>query len=184
MLEDWLQPLRAAIAQDFPDQPCPVAFATTHADGTPRVRMLICRRLEDDGTTLYVSDQRSEKNQHLKKLNAAEVVFWFPKTREQFRINGLVEVIDADQTNPLRDQIWRDLSDATRATFFWPTPGAPREPTEKFERAASADVPIPTQLSILRLQPIHVERLRLDPFPHDRRRWTSAENWKETPLNP
>jgi hypothetical protein len=80
--------------------------------------------------------------------------------------------------------MWRELSDATRATFFWPTPSAPREPTQNFEKEVTAGVAPPNNFEVLKMHPWIVERLRLDPFPHDRRRWIEINHWQEERINP
>jgi pyridoxamine 5'-phosphate oxidase len=184
MLNDWVQPLRLAIDQEFPSRPCPVALATTAPDGTPAVRMMICRRVNDDGSVFFATDQRSEKTIHIHKTETVEILFWFPSRSEQYRVKGAMRILDVAANDPIRITMWRELSDATRATFFWPTPAAPREPDERFMDAVSSDVPPPENCQILQLHPSKVERLSLNPFPHDRVRWTEANNWCQEPLNP
>jgi pyridoxamine 5'-phosphate oxidase len=184
MLNDWVQPLRLAIAEEFPAKPCPIALATTHLDGTPCVRMMICRRLQDTGEILLVTDERSEKTTQLRQVNAAEILFWFPARREQYRVKGTIEIVDAPSGSPLREEMWRELSDATRTTFLWPTPSTPLESQQNFQQSVPADVPPPPNFIVLQMHPTQAERLRLEPFPHDRRRWTKTNDWHEEQLNP
>src|SRR5687767_9132257 len=133
MLSTFVEMLRVSLATEFGDRPWPAAFATPNGlAGHPLpvdVRMVICRKVEADGSTLYCSDGRSNKNWQLVPSGGAAVAFWLPIRREQFRIRGRVDVIRADNKTAkaaLRAQLWTSLSDATRATFFWPAPGTPR----------------------------------------------------------
>lgn len=140
--------------------------------------------MNDDGTVLFAIDSRSEKTTHIHKTDTVEILFWFQSRREQYRVKGVMSILDATGNDPIREPMWRELSDATRATFFWPTPAAPREPDPHFKDAVSSDVPPPENFQILQLHPSKAERLSLHPFPHDRRRWTEANSWQEEPLNP
>jgi pyridoxamine 5'-phosphate oxidase len=109
-------------------------LATIDLDGRPTNRTVVFRGFVDhliDHSNLikFVSDRRSSKNQHLQNQPWAEVCWYFPDTREQFRIAGKILVIDIEQIDPiwqkLRKTAWHDLSTNARAQFGWLDPGSP-----------------------------------------------------------
>jgi hypothetical protein len=112
-----------------------------------------------------------------------------PSRREQFRIRGRMEVIRENNKTAdakMRPRLWRSLSDATRATFFWPAPGTTlvTDPAA-FPTAIGVDEPVPATFEVLALdRPMQVEYLNLNPHPHDRRRWREENGWQEERLNP
>ena len=90
----WLKPLTRTITLN-----ASIAFskyfqlATVSAQGMPSVRTVVYRGMSADNI-IMVTDQRSEKMQHLRAQPHAEIAWYFPLTREQFRIFGRVVTID------------------------------------------------------------------------------------------
>ena len=180
MLTDWLDPLRSALDREFADRPRVVALATVRRDGSPRARMVVCRSINDQGTHLFVCDARSEKHEQLAARQEAEVVYWLASQRLQYRLRG-----PASTSRASSHQLWPGLSDATRAMFFWPPPGNLRVAgMVEFPREVAADVAPPASFEAIVFLPMEVERLDLNPHPHDRRRWQMEHDWQETWLNP
>jgi len=180
MLRDWLDPLCLALERDFADRPRVLTLATVARDGSPRARSVVCRSINDEGTHLFVSDARSDKNRQLRARQEVEVVYWLASQRLQYRLRG-----PATPTTALNDQLWPQLSDATRAMFFWPPPGDLRvEGMGEFPRAVPADAKPPASFETIIFMPMEVERLDLNPHPHDRRRWAMAHEWDVARLNP
>src|SRR5690349_16638211 len=181
---EWLDMLRAALDDEFGQRPRVFTLATTDG-GSPAARSVVCRRIDRLGHLYFASDGRSAKNGQLRANHAAEAVCWLPARREQFRIHGTVRILDALHDPPERRELWRELGDATRATFLWPMPGAPRTTDEAtFARETGASIPVPPTFEVLVLTPHEVEFLDLKPYPHDRRRWAVYEGWREERLNP
>jgi pyridoxamine 5'-phosphate oxidase len=178
----WLQSFRAAVASE-PGRPAIIALATVDAAGDPQVRSVVCRRIDDEGRLWITSDARSAKHDQLARHPRAAAVAWFPTTREQFRLNGAVEIMDNRSIDPARADLWRDLPPATRATFYWPAPGQARAPLDRFVETADAIEP-PASFEILVLLPTRVEYLLLSSQPHQRRRWDRKANWITEELNP
>ena len=107
-------------------------------------------------------------------------MYWLVSQRLQYRLRG-----PAIPTKTLDKQLWPGLSDATRATFFWPPPGNVRvEGMGEFPREVMADVKPPASFETIVFLPLEVERLDLTAHPHDRRRWAMAHDWQEQWLNP
>jgi len=113
------------------------------------------------------------------------VVFWLPTLKEQYRVAGVVSVLTSTDDDPRRLTLWRALSDATRAMFFWPPPGRPREADPSaFPEAVGPEVEPPEDFELLLIDPERVEHLDLKPSPHRRRRWHAEGEWEEEELNP
>jgi pyridoxamine 5'-phosphate oxidase len=178
-MSEWVGDLARALEREFGgERPRVCMLATVDKGGLPRARSVVCRRVGPDGTVWVASDARSEKNEHVKAHPQAEVVFWLPSLREQFRVQGSVKVIGESSRDPARAELWRELSDEARALFFWPTPGAKRvDAPESFTQAVDADKPPPAAFEVLVVRPRRVEHLQLAPHPHRRRRWMLAGNW-------
>lgn len=80
----------------------------------------------------FVADIRSTKALNLLAGASpwAEVCWYFPTTREQFRLSGTLSLVTAagDDTShsKARQQVWQQMSDSGRIQFDWGTPGADR----------------------------------------------------------
>jgi pyridoxamine 5'-phosphate oxidase len=177
----WLLLLRNALGNEFDRRPLVMTLATVDETSGPRARSVICRHLDDGGRLLVVSDARSDKSAHLRRDARAEVVMWLEAALQQFRFRGAVEIA----SDARRAALWRDLSPASRALFFWPPPGQPFDPRLSFPEGADDQTAPPASFELLVLAPDLVERLDLNPHPHDRRRWDrAAGGWVECRLNP
>jgi PPOX class probable FMN-dependent enzyme len=177
-MTDWLAILKQSVSGEWENPPIIAALATADSNGNPHVRHVICRRIDDNGNIIITSDSRSAKNQHIRAKPNVELSLWLPQKREQFRIAGTISL------DPRREEIWRDLSNSTRATFFWPPPADPRNPDQVFADAVPATVNPPANFEVLLLTPEQVEHLELSPHPHRRRRWCRSSNWILEELNP
>ena len=176
-MNDWLAILKESVAGEWDNPPPIAALATVDSIGHPHVRHVVCRRIDDDGNIWITSDARTAKNQHVRDNPNAELALWLPQKREQFRIAGTISI------NPKREEIWREMSDSTRATFFWPAPGQPPNPQQSFATAVSTTVDPPPNFQVLVLTPEQVEHLELSPHPHRRRRWQRSSNWACQQIN-
>jgi pyridoxamine 5'-phosphate oxidase len=178
-MSEWALELTRALGEEYgSDKPRICTLATVDKTGLPRARSVVCRRVGPDGAIWLASDARSEKNEHVKANPQAEVVFWLPTRREQFRVQGSVKVLGEPARDPARAELWRELSDEARALFFWPTPGAKKLDTAgAFPKVVDAEKPPPASFEVLILRPRRVEHLQLNPYPHRRRRWMLAGKW-------
>lgn len=110
-----------------------VQLATVDRDLRPRNRSLVFRGwLEPGSQVKFVSDIRSTKAINLLADTSpyAEACWYFPKTREQFRLSGTLALVTAAASNTsyskARQEAWQQLSDSGRIQFDWGTPGADR----------------------------------------------------------
>lgn len=75
-------------------EPSAMALATADADGSPHVRMVLLRYLED-GNLIFFTNYDSDKGAQLSANPKASVCFWWPTTQRQIRVEGTVEFLEA-----------------------------------------------------------------------------------------
>ncbi|MBD1823278.1 pyridoxamine 5'-phosphate oxidase family protein [Cyanobacteria bacterium FACHB-DQ100] len=167
-----------------------VQLATVRPDGRPANRTIVFRGFLDDTNQLkFVSDDRSEKPKHIEHCPWAEVCWYFPNTREQFRIAGKLSLIDhtnSDQRlQTARQQIWQELSDSARTQFAWAHPGQPRAGDETFSPPAPSPSDPLQQFCLLLLNPTDVDHLELRGNPQNRYQYhLNSEDWIVEAVNP
>ncbi|KAI2503919.1 Pyridoxamine 5'-phosphate oxidase [Fragilaria crotonensis] len=118
---------------------------STVSNGEPRCRTVVFRgfqrvpsehpiAIECDGMSCVmkmITDNRSNKVSEAAAQPFAEIVWWFSKTSEQYRIRGDLCFagggdFDSDVDKVLaaaRKEQWGNLSDPAREQFFWKEPG-------------------------------------------------------------
>lgn len=167
-------------------------LATVREDGTPANRTVVFRRFlgDDPVQIVMVTDQRSEKIQHIAQQPWGEACWYFPKTREQFRLMGPLTLITSDCTDEYflhaRRSLWQSLSDKSRSQFSWPFPGHPRASHEAFQSESSLrDRPVES-FCLLLLAPRRVDHLELRGDPQNRYIYelNDAQEWSVREVNP
>ncbi|MBN3895173.1 MAG: pyridoxamine 5'-phosphate oxidase family protein [Nostoc sp. NOS(2021)] len=167
-------------------------LATVQANGRPANRTLVFRGfLEDTNQLKFITDTRSAKADQIQQQPWAEVCWYFPNTREQFRITGCLTLVSGDDSHqdlqPARISMWQELSDAARSQFAWPHPGKPRVQTpEAFVPPAPDPMqPVPN-FCLLLLDPVQVDHLELRGEPQNRWLYHRDENqeWSSQAINP
>jgi pyridoxamine 5'-phosphate oxidase len=167
-------------------------LATVRLDGRPANRTVVFRGFLDNSDRLkFVSDTRSEKFAQIEAQPWAEACWYFPKTREQFRITGTLKAIASDSPDPELQQArissWQELSDSARLQFAWAHPGQLRAADDTFNPPApSAEVPLP-HFCLLLLEPVQVDRLELRGDPQNRtiHTWLEGDRtWSTQAVNP
>ncbi|MBN3993992.1 MAG: pyridoxamine 5'-phosphate oxidase family protein [Nostoc sp. NMS2] len=167
-------------------------LATVQPNGRPANRTLVFRGfLEDTNQLKFITDTRSAKADQIQQQPWAEICWYFPNTREQFRITGDLTLVRSDDSHqdlqPARITMWQELSDAARLQFAWPHPGKPRvETPEAFAPPAPDPVePVPN-FCLLLLNPVQVDHLELRGEPQNR--WLYCRNdqqeWSSEAINP
>lgn len=164
----------------------------------PRCRSVVFRGFQpmDSGTQnqqhitmRMITDLRSEKVKELTAFpdrNTAELLWWFQKSSEQYRIRGNVELVGDDQSElpsgtrgnseeneqhrdflqQARKQQWGNLSDNAREQFYWKDPGSMPYETQNVVPVGGRDedgkvLPPPKEFLLLLLHPRRVDFLRL-----------------------
>ncbi|MGD1852201.1 MAG: Npun_F5749 family FMN-dependent PPOX-type flavoprotein [Cyanophyceae cyanobacterium] len=169
-------------------------LATVRANGAPANRTVVFRGFSDrpdlPNALKIITDRRSEKIPQIDGDQRGEACWYFPKTREQFRLTGqLVAVIAGDPQDlnqKERRVTWQNLSDSARLQFAWPQPGDRREKdSAPFHPAPPPPDTPPGTFGLLYLIPTQVDWLNLRGDPQDRIVYRQNDNtWEERPVNP
>lgn len=166
-------------------------LATVRANNRPANRTVVFRGfLENTNQLKFITDARSDKADQINQQPWAEICWYFPNTREQFRIAGSLTLVGCDNDDSIqqaRITTWQELSDAARLQFAWPHPGKSRvEDKAAFEPSP----PSPTQPSanfcLLLLDPLEVDHLELRGQPQNRclYRLDEQQHWSSEEINP
>jgi pyridoxamine 5'-phosphate oxidase len=166
-------------------------LATVRPNGKPANRTIVFRGfLADTNQLKFVTDARSEKPEHIAHCPWAELCWYFPTTREQFRIAGYLKLIRFDEQNELlqkaRQSVWQELSDSARTQFAWAHPGQPRDEADPFSPPAPSPIdPLPHFCLVL-LDPTEVDHLELRGDPQNRHRYLqqNPDHWLSETINP
>lgn len=187
-------PWRSPLAYALEGNPHPVArylqLATVRVDGRPANRTVVFRGfLENTDQLKFVIDARSQKIAQVSNQPWAEACWYFPQTREQFRINGSLTLVQADHPDSALKQArrisWQELSDAARLQYAWPDPGKPRVDAAFDSPPPAPAEPLP-HFCLLLLEPTQVDHLELRGVPHNRCLYDYYGNqgWSTQAINP
>ncbi len=99
-----------------------IQLASVTHTGRPAVRTVVFRGFNPNNDQLLLhTDRRSEKFKQLQNNQAAEICWYFPNTREQFRLSGIANIVEP--TDTLTKQQWKLLSNQAKTAYFQPLPG-------------------------------------------------------------
>jgi pyridoxamine 5'-phosphate oxidase len=150
-----------------------IQLATVSPAGLPSNRTVVFRGFRNGTNDIQIiSDRRSEKIIQLQHSPYGEICWYFPKTREQFRIFGEIVVITADTAHEeyqnLREKLWQSISDSARQQFTWAQPASPRPEDGDFP-VGTADPVMPVEnFCLLLLIPSKCDHLLLKGNPQNR----------------
>jgi pyridoxamine 5'-phosphate oxidase len=137
-LNDSLPPWRSSIARALHrNRSLPnaryVQLATVDNHHRPQNRSLVFRGWFEPGSQVkFVTDIRSSKAMNLLADGSpwAEACWYFPKTREQFRLSGTLTLVTTESKHTsysqARREAWEQMSDSGRIQFDWGSPGVDR----------------------------------------------------------
>ena len=193
-LPPWRSPIARALHRNrsLPNARY-VQLATVDADGRPRNRTVVFRGwLEPESQLRFVVDIRSPKALSLLADSSdwAEACWYFPKTREQFRLSGQLVLVTAEcpisRHSKARQEAWQQMSDAGRVQFDWATPGADRSEGSDGFNPPQPDSQEPLDnFCLLLLAPISVDHLELRGEPQSRYLYELNEDaWVVRQVNP
>jgi PPOX class probable FMN-dependent enzyme len=192
-LAPWRSPLSSALHKN---RSLPYAryfqLATVRANGHPANRTVVFRGfLEGTDQLKIITDSRSQKVDQIDQHSWGEACWYFPNTREQFRLAGQLTLVGANHSDQslknARQTTWQDLSDSARLQFAWPHPGEARADDNS---AFSPPPPNPEQplpnFCLLLLEPVQVDHLELRGNPQNRSLYSqnSDRGWLKQAVNP
>jgi len=164
-------------------------LATVRPDGSPANRTVVFRNFRGDTDDVQiVCDRRSEKPEQIRQAPQGEICWYFPKTREQFRLSGMLTLVAADDSDPALQQArtaaWQAMSSPGRLLFIWPHPGKPREAASFTDQPPETAAPV-ENFCLLLLLPDCVDHLELRGDPQNRWRYTHSDgSWDIAEINP
>ncbi|APW59625.1 Npun_F5749 family FMN-dependent PPOX-type flavoprotein [Paludisphaera borealis] len=168
-----------------------VQLATVRLDGRPAIRTVVFRGfLGESRTLLFTTDARSAKRAEIEHKPDAEICWYFPETREQFRLSGVVRLVDCSTADAslreARCETWQALSEATRLSFTWPAPGEPRDARIAFSTIPpDPDTPL-DHFALMVFSAREVDHLEIDGDPQHRWKYFADERgrWSGIEVNP
>lgn len=166
-------------------------LATVKKEGIPTNRTVVFRGFQaETNNLLIITDIRSEKINHLQQKPNAEICWYFPKTREQFRINGLIMIVFFNNKNPdlikLRRQIWQQLSTKAKEQFTWANPGELVDQNQTYhQQDTELEKPL-DNFCLLIFKPLKVDHLELKGNPQKRCLYLldKHNSWQIKQVNP
>lgn len=184
---NWIESLRHAIKKNRREAHNRyVQIATVGSNGHPAVRILVCRQFDhQQHQLLMVTDQRSQKNEHIRDNPAAEACWYFTRMREQFRLAGTLCLIDTEHAAAeCRLRLWAALSQSARAQFHWPSPGEPVSDEHPGLGGVCLDRPPPNFCALI----LHIEAVDHLRLQSPQQRWQSQRGiegeWVSQAVNP
>ncbi|MEM6500525.1 MAG: Npun_F5749 family FMN-dependent PPOX-type flavoprotein [Cyanobacteria bacterium P01_C01_bin.89] len=170
-------------------------LATVRADGAPANRTVVFRgfsdRLDMSNSLKIITDHRSEKIAQCAGDQRAEACWYFPKTREQFRLLGTIATVtnqESSEEGGGRERVttWQNLSDGARLQFAWPQPGDRRAEDENAFTPEPPNPKAPPETFVLLYLIVkQVDWLNLRGDPQDRIIYhQNADGWEEQSVNP
>jgi PPOX class probable FMN-dependent enzyme len=168
-----------------------VQLATVRKDGRPSVRTVVLRGfLAETHRPHFASDTRTVKVEEIREHPWVEACCYFPQTREQFRLGGLVTVASSESRDPglvkARNEVWSEMSDESRLAYTWPDPGRPRHHAVPFSTTPpDPHNPMP-HFCLLVLDVREVDHLELSGNPQHRWRYHCDDRgrWSGLEINP
>ncbi len=101
-------------------------LASIDLHGAPNVRTVVFRGFDEQSDDLFFhTDKRSDKIAQLTQNPNVAVCWYFPLSREQFRLKAKAALLSEEQCeyHSLRQQHWFALSDKAKVAYFQPRPG-------------------------------------------------------------
>lgn len=156
-----------------------VQIATINKNNEPRCRTVVFRGFinnlpENHPMTLnggycdekpcvmkMCTDLRSKKVEEVSYQSISEMVWWFPKTSEQYRVRGPLLLVGDDNDDRdlqiARKELWGNIGDPSRESFL----DTPTKIGSGGRDDEGKVIPPPENFLLMLLDPTHVDYLRL-----------------------
>ena len=155
-----------------------VQLATVSNKNDPRLRTVVFRGWHKDSSMIIFTDRRSEKIEHLKSNPNAEILWFFFKSKAQYRFKGQISEL-IDNTN-----YWDTLSEESQSSWFWGSPGERINPKLQSTYEILSNLPKPDNFVVLNFEIDSVDLLKLDHPIHKRYLWEKNNKWGKIEINP
>ena len=155
-----------------------IQLATVNDKNEPRLRTVVFRGWRSESSMIIFTDRRSEKIKHLKYNPNAEILWFFLKSKTQFRFKGAINEL-MDSTN-----YWNELSEKTQSTWFWEYPGQKIKTDIKPSQIKPNNLHRPNNFVVLQFEINSVDLLKLVSPIHKRYIWQKKDNWNKLEINP
>src|SRR5690349_1220944 len=98
-MAEWMNELVLLAEAEYHARRIVATLATIDIDGvTPRARTVFVRWMDTNTNDIWITtDLRSAKAPQLRANPRAELAFWTPHERQQFRITGRIEIVTGGQ---------------------------------------------------------------------------------------
>jgi len=153
-----------------------IQLATININNEPRVRTVVFRGWLESDTMLIYTDLRSKKIQEIEINNKVEILWFFFKSKSQFRFKGQVEILKENQS------YWENLSTQSKIPWFWPSPGQLKGIEQ--DNINIENLNKPENFIVLKVKIYSVDLLKLTTPIHQRFSWKENDNWICRELNP
>ncbi len=155
-----------------------VQLATVNDKNQPRLRTVVFRGWNKDTSMIIFTDRRSEKIQHLKSNPNAEILWFFFKSKTQYRFKGEInELID-------NENYWNKLSEKSKSSWFWGSPGEKINKELQSTYEMPPNLPKPENFVVLEFEINSVDLLKLEQPIHRRYLWKRNNDWEKIEINP
>lgn len=169
-------------------EPNAMTVATVSPDGQPSARMVLLKHVDERGFVFF-SSYNSAKGIELEANPRAALLFYWPETERQVRIEGPVthtsfeETADYFHSRPRGSQIAASIANQSQVTTKASLEAAMSELTDRFD---GEDVPVPQTWGGFRVTPEKIEFWQGRPNRlHDRVQYTKADGaWQIVRLAP
>ena len=147
-----------------------IQLATVSEENEPRLRTVVFRGWHKDSSMIIFTDRRSEKIGHLKSNPNAEILWFFLKTKSQYRFKGKIREL-SDNKN-----YWDLLSEKSKSSWFWEYPGEKKTPKVESAHEILSNLPKSENFVVLNFKIDSVDLLKLEQPVHKRYLWEKIKN--------
>ena len=127
---------------------------------------------------IIFTDRISEKIGHLKFNPNAEILWFFLKTKSQYRFKGKMSEF-TDNKN-----YWDTLPEKSKSSWFWGSPGEKINPKVQSAQEILSNLPKSENFVVLNFEIDSVELLKLEQPFHKRYLWEKINKWEKVEFNP
>ena len=155
-----------------------VQLATVSENNEPRLRTVVFRGWHKDTSMIFFTDRRSEKIEHLKSNPNVEILWFFLKSKTQYRFKGEISELRDNQN------YWDTLSDKSKSSWFWGYPGEKIKANMELNNKVVSKLSKPENFVVLNCAIDSVDILKLEKPIHKRYLCEKKSEWRKTEINP